>query len=393
MIYAEPKLDDTDWRVLDLIGKQRQRLAVYTQNSPRRWMGSLRRRTFARAIQGSNSIEGYNATLDQAITAVDGEAPSDERDETWLAIRGYRQAMTYIMQAARDPYFEFSRQFLKSLHFMMVGHELSKNPGQWRPGAVYVVNQNTGAVVYEAPDVDKVNDLVDELVDYVKAPAAQDILVKGAMAHLNLTMIHPYSDGNGRVARAIQTLVLAMDGLLHPVFSSIEEWLGRNTEAYYAVLASVGNGTWSPRRSAHEWVRFCLKAHHQQASTILRRLEEYEALYARVDAIVKRERLNERTAVPLFDAALGTRMTNSRYQSDADVNVQTATRDLKKLSDLGLLQPQGERRGRSYLAGQELVDLRQAVRITRPVRDPYELVSESSAEQPSLPGFEDPSLD
>ena len=58
--------------------------------------------------------------------------------------------MTCILQAAEDPYFEFSRQFLKSLHFMMTEFDLSAHPGQWRPGAVQVVNQATGAVVYEA---------------------------------------------------------------------------------------------------------------------------------------------------------------------------------------------------------------------------------------------------
>ena len=67
-------------------------------------------------------------------------------------------------------------------------------------------------------------------------------MVRGAMAHLNLTMINPFKDGNGRISRALQTLVLAREGILHPVFCSIEEWLGRVTAEYYAVLAEVGQG-------------------------------------------------------------------------------------------------------------------------------------------------------
>ena len=50
MIYQSPSLDETDLAVLDLIAAQRERLKVYTQNTPRRWMGSLRRTTMARAI-------------------------------------------------------------------------------------------------------------------------------------------------------------------------------------------------------------------------------------------------------------------------------------------------------------------------------------------------------
>ncbi|HEX4888834.1 MAG TPA: Fic family protein, partial [Alphaproteobacteria bacterium] len=90
--------------MLELIRDQRERLAMVTQNSPRRWIGSLRRSTFARNIQGSNSIEGYHVSIDEAIAAIENEPPLDERTETWLAISGYRDALTYIMQAAQDPY-------------------------------------------------------------------------------------------------------------------------------------------------------------------------------------------------------------------------------------------------------------------------------------------------
>ena len=60
------------------------------------------------------------------------------------------------------------------------------------------------------------------------------------MAHLNLVMIHPFRDGNGRMARALQTMVLAQDQVVEPTFSSIEEWLGNNTQEYYDVLAATG---------------------------------------------------------------------------------------------------------------------------------------------------------
>ena len=208
MIYEEPPLTPEDDAVLQLIGSQRQRLKIYTQNNPRRWFGSLRRSTFARAIQGSNSIEGYNATIDEAIAAVDDEEPLDDKTETWFAITGYRDAMTYILQAAQDPYFELGKQLLKSLHFMMVGYDITKYPGQWRPGGIYVVNQKTGNTVYDAPPVELVDPLIVELVQYLDAESNSPAMVKAAMAHLNLTMVHPFKDGNGRMARALQTLVL-----------------------------------------------------------------------------------------------------------------------------------------------------------------------------------------
>ena len=230
MIFAGPALSAEDHKVLKILKNQRFRLRFSTHNNPHRWYGTLRKSTLARVIQGSNAIEGYNTSMDEAMAAVENEPPIDENTEAWAAINGYRAAMTYIMQAAEDPYFEFSKQFLKSLHFMMAHFDLSSHPGKWRPGAVRVANHESREVVYEAPDVEKVDPLVGELVEYLDTQDHQSVFVAAAMAHLNLTMIHPFKDGNGRMARALQTLVLAREGVVHPLFSSIEEWLGRNTQ-------------------------------------------------------------------------------------------------------------------------------------------------------------------
>ncbi len=386
MIFAEPKLKSDDERVLDMIRNQRARLSSWTQSVPRRWFGSLRRNTFARAIQGSNTIEGYHATLDEVIAAVEDEPPLGERTETWLAISGYRDALTYVLQASEDPFFEFSKQYLKSLHFMMVGFDLSAFPGRWRPGTVYVVNKATGDTVYDAPDVELVDPLIQELIAYLAEPAEKSSIVTAGMAHLNLTMIHPFKDGNGRMARALQTLMLAKEGHVHPIFSSVEEWLGRNTEDYYAVLSQVGQGSWNPKNDALPWIRFCLKAHYQQAATMIRRFDEYNDLFEIIKDIIEAHKLNERMSLPLFDCALGLRMTNTRYQKDADVTQYVAGRDLKQLADLELITPHGEKRGRYYVANDTLKAARSKVRRTKKVGDPYELLAERMSE-PTLPGL------
>lgn len=377
MIYQLPALEAADESVLELINRQKDRLKLYTGFEQRRWYGSLRRSTMARAIQGSNSIEGYHATLDEALAAVEDEPVSDERTETARAIKGYRDALTYICQVAQDPFFEFSKQFLKSLHFMMIGFDMSKSPGRWRPGSIFVVDSKTGDTVYTAPDVELVDPLITELVESLKERSPASPLVRAALAHLNLTMIHPFKDGNGRMARALQTLVIAREGVLHPVFSSIEEWLGENTQDYYRLLAETGQGQWSPQRSALPWVRFCLKAHYQQAATLLRRNEEYEQLFAKITTLANAHKLNERTHLALFDAALGFKVTNPRYRTDTDVSELVASRDLKKLSDLGLLEAVGEKRGRYYRASEELRKARAATRLPRVIADPYELVREA----------------
>lgn len=389
MIYATPDVQGEDQAVLQLIDQQRDRLRAYTQASPRRWFGSLRRNTFARAIRASNSIEGIHASLENVVAAVENEEPVDMERDTWLEIKGYRDAMTYLMQAAQDPFFEFSKQFLKSIQFMMVGHDMAKHPGQWRPSSIFVVDQSAGRVVYEGPPAEKVDGLVQELVAYLKADSPEPPMVKAAMAHLNLTMIHPFKDGNGRTSRALQTLVIAQEGLLHPVFCSIEEWLGANTREYYDVLAEVGKGKWRPQGDALPWIRFCLRAHFQQGATLIRRNSEYGSLFDEIMLLVQHYKLPERSALPLFDAALGMSITNSWYRRDADVSEFVASRDLKRLSEIGLLQPLGEKRGRTYVAESILKDLRLKTRQDGPMVDPYDLVMHGrmpvAVDQPGLP--------
>ena len=136
---------------------------------------------------------------------------------------------------------EINTTLLLSLHYMMMKYDLNKRPGRWRPGAIWVQHEPENVVVYEGPDVSLVPELMTELTGSLNDRDGP-VLVRAAMAHLNLVMIHPFSDGNGRMGRCLQTLVLTHDKILAPVFCSIEEYLGTNTQRYYDVLASVDSG-------------------------------------------------------------------------------------------------------------------------------------------------------
>jgi Fic family protein len=382
MIFETPELREDEREVLALIADLRDELQGRVAE-PRRWAGTLRKMAFARAVQGSNSIEGYDASLDDVVAAVEGEPTLNANEETQLALAGYRDAMTYVLQVAGDSRLEVDEGLLKSLHFMMIKHDLRKNPGQWRPGSIHVQKEG-GEMVYEGPPSDEVPSLIAEMLQEARRDESP-VLVKAAMAHLNLVLIHPFSDGNGRMGRCLQTLVLARDRLLAPVFSSVEEFLGRNTQAYYDVLADVGAGSWHPDRDARAWVRFCLRAHFLQIRTMQRRRAEIEELWNGCVALAERNALPERCAAALVDTAYGLRIRRGSYRSAGEemtgeqISEQTASRDLKAMVDLGLLEAVGERRARYYLGGAEAKALRGAIRAKRPPRetdDPFGIVRE-----------------
>jgi len=377
MIFQTPEPGDAEMAVLAEINDLREKLR-FQLHEPRRWVGSLRRLSLARAIQGSNTIEGYTAELDDAVAVAAGEEPVDTDTETRLALNGYRDAMTYVLQVSSDPDFEYSEQLIKSLHFMMISYDLRKSPGLYRPGAVFVYSSDSGDVVYEGAPVDSVPALVREMVDALNTDHDIPGMIRGAMSHLNLVMIHPFRDGNGRMARALQSLVLAREGFLSPVFVSIEEYLGRNTQAYYDILADVGQGSWNPENDARPWIRFSLTAHLRQARTMLRRVRESERLWTELEKIADQEKLADRVIAVMFDAAIGLRVRNNTYRAAIvdleEISDATASRDLGKLVDAGVLESQGEKRGRYYTRSPRLAAVWQAIvesRDPKDDRDPF----------------------
>jgi len=349
MLFETPDLDEQEMAVLDRIEEARKALTYAV--TARRWTGSIRRMVQAKAVQGSNSIEGIHVTVDDAIAAVDDEEPLEAKSAEWLSVRGYQTAMTYVLQLSDDPHFTFSRGLIRSLHFMMLQHELSKHPGKWRPGPIYVRNESTGETVYEGPVESSVNELMHELVEALNAAHQVPIVVRAAMAHLNLVMIHPFSDGNGRMARCLQTLVLARQQIMNPTFCSIEEYLGKNQQAYYDLLGEVGAGAWHPERDARPWVRFCLTAHYRQATRLVQWARIYQRLWDALEIELKARGLPDRMLLALSDAAIGYKVRNALYRKTAEISELTASRDLKVMVDQGLLEPKGEKRGRFYLAG------------------------------------------
>lgn len=382
MIYTIPALEPIDQRVLREIGELREQLRLYLR-VPQRWNGTLRRTIRARAVRGSTAIEGYESTLENVTALLEGEEEVDAPEETRNALAGYRDAMTFVLQVAAD-WPPIDASVLRALHYIMLKYDFRAHPGNWRPGGNWV-RDSEGRVVYTPPPRDRLEGLIEETMGQL-AQEGVPVLARAAMAHLNLVMIHPFRDGNGRMARCLQTFVLAAGGIPEPVFSSIEEYLGRNTDSYYRVLQEVGGGEWSPERDARPWLRFCLTAHYRSARTQLRRIEETEFMWGECEILAEREGLPERVVGALNDAARGRVLRRSSYQRITELSTAeppseaVATRDLAALVRAGLLLQEGEARNRRYRAASRLTEVWARTRSLRQARlyeNPYRLFGQS----------------
>lgn len=355
MLFPTPGLSPDDKRVLDDIDRAREELRLQVRSTPTKWTDGLRRFLTADAVAASNSIEGFRVSTVDAEDLMDGERDVDVSEENRDETLAYQRMMTYIQSLHDAPDFDYSKGLLNGLHWMLQGHHHTppRPAGQWRKGSVYVTDTRDPSIaVYTAPPVEEVPDLMSELVDWLNDDDSTHSVVRAAMAHLHLVSIHPWSDGNGRMSRSLQTLVTARAGVLAPEFSSIEAWLGRpgNTWEYYRQLGERG-ATYLPDRDVSEWVRFNLVASHQQTQSVRLRLERSARVLEHLDAFVDSLGLGSRVVSALHDVALSGRVRRSRYERSENLRVQQAQRDLRDLVAARVLEPVGRTRARYYIAG------------------------------------------
>ncbi|MFD0522536.1 Fic family protein [Paractinoplanes durhamensis] len=355
MLFPVPQLNDVDQAVLADIEGMRQKLRHQVQANPAKWTLGLRKYLTADAVAASNSIEGFRVSTVDVQDLMDGERDVEVSDENRDETLAYQQMMTYVQTLHDVADFSYSKGLLNALHWMLQGHRhtVRKPAGQWRRGPVYVTDPRDPSIAaYTAPDAADVPALMDELIAWLNTEDGSHPLIRAAMAHLNLVSIHPWADGNGRMSRSMQTLMIAREGVLAPEFSSIEAWLGRpgNTWEYYRELQHRG-ATYLPDQDVSGWIRFNLTAYHQQAQTVQGRMNRSAAVWDLLSSFVSSKGLDERVVSALHDVAVVGRIRRARYEQAEGLTLQQAQRDLRDLATAGLLESVGRTRARYYTAG------------------------------------------
>ena len=129
-----------------------------------------------------------------------------------------------------------------------------------------------------------------------------------------------------------------------------------------------------PNQDARPWIKFCLRAHYIQAASVLRRVRESETIWQQLTVFIDDSRLQKRTIMALFDAALGLKVRNGSYRAalrhvEDDISVQVAdTADLKAPVAAGLLVQNGKKRGTFYVAAPKVAAIRATlVEARRPI--------------------------
>jgi Fic family protein len=340
----QAQLDDLD-RLRDDLGHEVGRTVP--------WIGALRRQVRASSVEGSTSIEGFSVGPGEAVALVSGDQSVDPDDENRQAVACYARAMDHVGVMAADPLFIWSDRVVLDLHFDACSFQRSESPGRWRSGPVGVTGSD-GRIRYQAPDAADVPGLMGEVVEWLRnGDRGVHTVIRAAMAHLHVVSVHPFRDGNGRISRIVQSLVLAQEGLMSPEFGSIEEYLGEHTADYYAALNEAHGPTYQPERDASDWVAFCVKAHLSQARQRLTQIKDAAARWTHLEELVKSRNWPDRLVIALEQSLMGGSDRMS-YATEADISPATASADFRRLLDAGLVEQEGRGRNVRYRASDSL---------------------------------------
>ena len=196
----------------------------------------LRKASRIKTIQSSLAIEGNTLSEDEVRDIIDGKnvvAPIRQIQEVKNAIK------TYELYSTLDAFKE--KDLLKAHGVMM--QALIDDAGHYRRGGVGVFGEK--GLVHLAPPASRVPFLMGDLFDWLKQ-SKDHLLIRSCVFHFEFEFIHPFIDGNGRMGRLWQSLIL---GKLHPVFEHlpVENMVYSNQQKYYdAIAASTSAGESGP---------------------------------------------------------------------------------------------------------------------------------------------------
>lgn len=205
----------------------------------------LRRAGLIKSIHSSLAIEKNTLSIEQVTDIINGKkvlAPLNEIQEVKNALDAYKE-IEYA-----DP---FSTADLLRIHGIMM-RGLVDNPGTFRSGKVGVFDAE-GNVVHMAPPAKNVSDLIGDLFDWLKTSKTHP-LIKSCVFHYELEFIHPFSDGNGRIGRLWQTIILST---WKPIFAwiPIESIVKESQQEYYDAIAASTSAA-----NSNPFITYMLKA-------------------------------------------------------------------------------------------------------------------------------------
>jgi len=277
--------------------------------------------------RASSEIENIVTTADKLFRHLRADSGADPA--TREALR-YRRALLEGVKALRTR--PLTTRTAESICTQIKGVQMSvrKVPG------TALANDATGEIIYTPPQGEaRIRDLLANWERFLHDESAIDPLVRMAAAHYQFEAIHPFTDGNGRTGRVLNSLFLVEQGLLPlPILYLSRYIIANKTDYYRLLLAVTREGAWEP------WLLYMLRAVEDTATWTTRKIGAIRRL-ASDTADYVRHRLPKIYSSELVDVVFEQPYCRIANLVDAKIaGRQAASRYLKALVSIGVLRAQ-----------------------------------------------------
>ena len=302
-------------------------------------------------VHYSNLIEGNQLPMIAAERAARGALTPDTKPKIELV--NYVNALELIDQRVDERALELTPEFLLELHAVTTKglgreddpHFKPHHEGAWRDGAAVVVDRLTQQVLHEGPPPEEVDARMRSMFSWMrrKLDSEQPFVVAGVM-HYGITDVHPFADGNGRVARLFQAAVLTHAQVLPGRMFSFERYYADDRTAYYDALRSVRRRTLNMEFWLDYFLRGLAEEYERVASTVL----DLGQLATGTDQAPLRLTTSQQNGLTRLRLDGRREFTRRDYEAAAGVSRSGANSELQALVRHGVLNVRGRGATTSY---------------------------------------------
>lgn len=311
------------------------------------WEKEFREDAVVRTAHHGTHIEGNKLDLDEAKDVLLGKdvigRPRDVQE-----VINYRKVLSFIDEESKKNIERITEEIIFKVHRIVVDRILGpEQSGTYRVKTVVIKDSKTGEVTFRPPQAIEVPFLMREFLYWLNRQGALDIhpVLKAGISHHEIVRIHPFIDGNGRVSRAIATLLMFLGKYDIRQFFSLEEFYDKDPETYYKNLqrASQGNLTaWL------EYFTYGVATEFEKIKNKILKLSKDTYLKEKLGG--KQIFLTERQ-VKLIEYIQSTGYLQNQSFKDIFPNVSedTVLRDLQSLMKSGIVKKIGKTKAARYV--------------------------------------------
>lgn len=323
------------------------------------WEAKFRREAMERTVHHGTHLEGNPLSEEEVKDVLDGaEVMARERDIQ--EILNYRNVLKFIdsieQTVGSAGHYQLTMETILEMHRLTVEHTVQPEyQGAFRSRQVVIKNSLTGQVSYTPPPAVEVPFLIEDLIDWINSQEGRDVhpVIKAGIIHYELARIHPFVDGNGRVARAVATLILFLEGYDIKKFFSLEEYFDSDPMNYYLTLQAVSNQLVidTHERDLTPWLEYFVEGVAIELNRVKERVQRIS-----VDARIKDKlggtqlMLNERQMIIMEYLQRHKTMSNRDFRKIfPDHSDDTVLREIKFLRQKGLVRKAGGTKKAAYI--------------------------------------------